>query len=108
MRTAVVCHEASLTGAPKLGFDIAAYLAERHEVTLISKKDGPLMGQLHFRERIQNYQITNTSHELSKTPFSRQVKMAMESLNEIAPNLLWWASPRPGAARASLTASATC
>ena len=89
MRITVVCHDASLTGAPKLGFDIAAYLAERHEITLISKKGGPLMGQPHFRGRIQNYQITNTSHELSKTPFDHLVKMAKDSLNEIAPNLLY-------------------
>ena len=40
MRVALVCHEASLTGAPRIGFDIAAYLAERHETTLLVKRGG--------------------------------------------------------------------
>jgi glycosyltransferase involved in cell wall biosynthesis len=89
MRIALVCHEASLTGAPKLGFDIAAFLAERHAVTLICKKGGPLLDVPHYRSCIQDVQVTNSSHELSKASFALRVEMAAKSLREISPDLLY-------------------
>jgi glycosyltransferase involved in cell wall biosynthesis len=89
MKIALVCHESSLTGAPKLGFDIAAFLAERHTVTLICKKGGPLLDLPHYRSRIQDIRVTNSSHELSKTPFALRVEAAAQSLGEISPDLLY-------------------
>ena len=38
MRVCVVCHEASLTGAPRIGFDIALFLSHSHEVSFARKE----------------------------------------------------------------------
>jgi glycosyltransferase involved in cell wall biosynthesis len=89
MKLALVCHDASLTGAPKLGFDIAAFLAERHAVTLICKKGGPLLDLAHYRRRIEDILVTDSSHEISKSPFGLRVEMAQKSLREISPDLLY-------------------
>src|SRR5215213_220624 len=89
MKIALVCHEASLTGAPKLSFDIAAFLAARHAVVLISKKDGPLLQERYYRERISDFRVTSSSHDQLKAPFRQRVEMAKECLGGISPDLLY-------------------
>jgi glycosyltransferase involved in cell wall biosynthesis len=89
MKIALVCHEASLTGAPKLGFDIAAHLAKRHAITLICKKGGPLLDVPYYRSCIPDMRLTNSSPHLSKSPFALRVEMAEKTLREVSPDLLY-------------------
>ena len=89
MRVCVVCHEASLTGAPRIGFDIAAHLSDRHEVTLLAKRGGPLADQPQYRKLLGAYQVLGTSHAICDHTYRQRVDAAVDLLNERRPDLLY-------------------
>lgn len=89
MHACVICHESSLTGAPRIGFDIASYLADSHQVTLLSKKDGPLIDLPVYKNLKSSYRSLNTSHELCDLTYSARVGHAVEVLREITPDVLY-------------------
>ena len=89
MRMCVVCHEASLTGAPRIGFDIAAHLARDHEVTLLAKKGGPLIDHPQYAELRHAYRVLNTNHEVCDDTYRQRVTSAVELLGELQPDLLY-------------------
>lgn len=89
MRVCVVCHEGSLTGAPRIGFDIAAHLRERHEVTLLAKRGGPLAELPQYQKLRDAYRVLDTSHEVSDQTYRQRVARAAELLAETRPDLLY-------------------
>ena len=89
MRACVVCHEASLTGAPRVGFDIAAHLARAHEVTLLAKKDGPLIGLPHYDRQRLGYRDLGTNHEICDLTYAERVEGAVAILDELRADLVY-------------------
>lgn len=89
MHVCVVCHEASLTGAPRIGFDVAAHLARSHDVSLLAKKGGPLIDLPQYAPLRARYHILNTNHEVCDHTYRQRVANAVETLGRIAPDLLY-------------------
>ena len=89
MRVCVVCHEASLTGAPRIGFDIALFLAESHEVSLLVKSSGPLIEFPRYASLRRSFRSLDTSHQLCDLTYKERVDHAMTILDELAPNVLY-------------------
>ena len=89
MRVCIVCHEASLTGAPRIGFDIALFLARTHEVHLLVKKDGPLIDFPQYAELKPRYRSLDTNHEISDLTYRERVDHAIETLRELRPDVLY-------------------
>ena len=89
MHVCVVCHEASLTGAPRIGFDIALSLAGSHDVTLLSKGPGELIELPHYAALRPSYRVLNTSHVVSSMTYRERVAHAIDLLRELRPDLLY-------------------
>lgn len=88
MKIAFVLHDFGLTGAPKLGLQIAAILARHHPVWLFVKQDGPLRSMVPAR-LFQDLVVTNTSHEIRHDPLGVRVDQAATSLRAIQPDLVY-------------------
>ena len=89
MHICVVCHEASLTGAPRIGFDIALSLASAHTVTLLAKKGGELIDLPAYAPLRSRYRVLNTNHEVCSLTYRERVEHATELLRELQPDLLY-------------------
>ena len=89
MRVCIVCHEASLTGAPRIGFDVAAHLARSHEVSLLAKKGGPLIDLPQYAPLRARYRVLNTNHEVCDHTYRQRVANAVETLGGIEADLLY-------------------
>ena len=89
MRVCVVCHEASLTGAPRIGFDIALFLADSHEVSLLVKSGGPLIDFPRYTNLRGSFRSLDTSHLLCDLTYKERVDHAMAILAELAPDVLY-------------------
>ena len=89
MHVCIVCHEASLTGAPRIGFDIALSLANGNDVTLLAKKAGELIDLPQYAPLRANYRIVNTNHEVCTLTYRERVTHAAELLHELRPDLLY-------------------
>jgi hypothetical protein len=88
MRVAFILHELNLTGAAKLGLQMARVFARNHEVALVSKKDGPLRQTIPpglFHDVV----ITNTNHEICSEPLEQRVAKATAWLEEFNPDLVY-------------------
>ncbi|MCE7798400.1 hypothetical protein LWE61_17825 [Sphingobium sufflavum] len=88
MKIAFILHDFSLTGAPKIGLDIASILSRRHTVSLVSKKDGPLRA---FAEKagLSDVAMINTSHETSRLSLSSRVELYEDYLKRFKPDLVY-------------------
>ena len=89
MKICVVCHEATLTGAPRIGFDIAAHLERNHDVTLITKRDGPLIECPEYDRLRVNYRSVNTHHALSRSPYWERVNHALMLFKSLRPKIVY-------------------
>ncbi len=89
MKIALVSHDADFTGAPRIGFDIASVLARDHDVSLISKREGPLIRLSKYSNLVKDYAVTKTSHAYGNIPFSVRVRRATEMLRNLRPALLY-------------------
>ena len=89
MRVCIVCHEASLTGAPRIGFDIALFLARTHEVNLLVKKAGPLIEFPQYEKLKPGYRSLETNHEVCDLTYRERVDHAIEVLRELRPHVLY-------------------
>lgn len=89
MHICVVCHEASLTGAPRIGFDIALFLAGSHEVSLLAKSDGPLIELPRYARLRPSFHSLDTSHPLCDLTYKERVDQAIDMLGELAPDVLY-------------------
>ena len=89
MRVCVVCHEASLTGAPRIGFDIAAFLAERYDTTLVVKKGGPLIDLPAYAALRDSYRCLESERQASGLGYRERVERAVALVRELAPDVLY-------------------
>ena len=89
MRICLVCHEASLTGAPRLGFDLALFLSDRHEVHLVVKAGGPLLEQPRYAKLQAACRNVETYQFARVPPYTDRVEGATRVLREIRPDLLY-------------------
>ncbi len=90
MKIIFVSHASSLTGAPKVVFELAKIFASQHEVILATKKDGPLLQQAlqENLEGIQYFNINN-SHEVRLSPFEEKVETAKAFIQKHQPDLVY-------------------
>lgn len=89
MKIAFVCHDASLTGAPKIGFELAKYLSTGNEIILIVKKGGVLLQFPEYRNAFNKVIDCGTSHETSKYSYSERVTIGKAILQKEKPDLLY-------------------
>lgn len=89
MKIAFVCHDADLTGAPKIGFELAKYLTEENEIIMVVKKGGHLLTFPEYRGVFSKVINSNTSHVVSDYSFSKRVGIEKKILKEIKPDLLY-------------------
>ena len=89
MKVVFVCHDANLTGAPKVGFEIARYFSRDTDVVMIVKKDGPLLTIPEYRHAFNKIINVNTSHEVSDYDIGERITMAKKILQEENPDLLY-------------------
>ena len=89
MRVCVVCHEASLTGAPRIGFDLALFLAESHEVHLVVKTGGPLLDQPRYVKLKSTCRNVNSFLSVCDLPYADRLERAVRILEEVRPDLLY-------------------
>lgn len=89
MKIVVVSHDADFTGAPRVAFDIASALSDDHDVTLISKREGPLIELPKYANLVRGYIVTRTSHAYGSIPSNERVRMAMEMLDKLGPDLVY-------------------
>lgn len=89
MHACIVCHEASLTGAPRIGFDVAMSLAADNDVTLLSKVAGDLIDLPQYASLRANYQVLNTSHLTCDMTYRERVRHAVDILSKLKPDLLY-------------------
>lgn len=89
MRICMVCHEASLTGAPKVGFDVARFLSESHEVHLVVKTGGRLLDLPRYAELAATHRNVETHHAVCDLSYAERVDRAVGVLEEIRPDLLY-------------------
>lgn len=90
MKIIFVSHASSLTGAPKVVFELAKIFASQHEVILITKKDGPLLQQaLQDNPEDIQYVNINNSHEVRLSPFEEKVETAKGLIEQYKPDLVY-------------------
>lgn len=90
MKIIFVSHASSLTGAPKVVFELAKIFASQHEVILITKKDGPLLQQsLQDNPEEIEYVNINNSHEVRLSPFEEKVETAKSLIERYKPDLVY-------------------
>jgi glycosyltransferase involved in cell wall biosynthesis len=82
MSITIVLHEATRTGAPKVGGIIAAGLQKYEDVRVICLGDGPLLGWLQQRIGEDNVSVVS-SHQLRyRATFAERQRMAEAALRE--------------------------
>lgn len=89
MKIAFICHDANLTGAPKVGFEIASHLSRNNEVVMIVKKDGPLLNFPEYKSAFSKVLNVNTSHEVSHLTLPERMAIAKDILRQEDPDLLY-------------------
>ena len=89
MRVCVVCHEASLTGAPRIGFDVAAFLGERHDTTLLVKKGGPLIDLPEYEALRGAYRRLDNGRTTAGLTYRERVERALTVVEALAPDILY-------------------
>ena len=89
MHVCVVCHEASLTGAPRIGFDIALFLANNHDVSLLAKSSGPLIDLPRYASLRSAYRSLDASHQLRELTYRERIDRAIAVLDELSPDILY-------------------
>lgn len=89
MKILFICHNANLTGAPKVGFEIARNLAINNEVVMVLKKDGPLSSFSSFSDSFSRIIKTDTSHEISGYNNNEKLEISKKVLQQEKPDLLY-------------------
>jgi glycosyltransferase involved in cell wall biosynthesis len=89
MKIVIVSHDADFSGAPRIAFDIASALVNDHDVALISKREGPLIGVDKYANLRANYMVTKTSHTYGSIAFNERVRQAIGILDRQKPALVY-------------------
>jgi len=88
MKIAFILHDLNLTGAARLGLQVARVMARSHDVKLVAKRDGPLRETIPeglFRDLV----ITDTNHEDCDESLDSRVANASQWLKESDPDLVY-------------------
>jgi len=85
----VVLHEATRTGAPRVGALIAAGLAQHEDVRVVVLRDGPLVPWLRDVVGGDRLIVCRTSDFSYQTPFAERVQHAREMLAGDASDLIY-------------------
>lgn len=90
MKILFVSHNATLTGAPKVIFQIAKRFSVDHDVSLVTKDDGPLYQELlnDPSSNIQGYNVS-TAYGPYNFSFEEKVEMARLFLSRELPDLVY-------------------
>jgi len=78
MTALVVLHEASRTGAPRVGGLIASALQRYFDVRVVCLNDGPLIGWLKERVGAENVTVIDYQNARHRTPFGDRIRTARE------------------------------
>lgn len=89
VRICMICHEATLTGAPRAGFEIALFLSRAHEVHLVAKTGGPLLDQPRYKDLKAACRIVGTYVRAVESSYTDRVEKAVRVLQEIRPDLIY-------------------
>jgi len=89
MKILFVCHDANLSGAPKIGFEIARYLSSQAEITMVVKKSGHLLNSPEYKSTFRKIINARTSHEISGYSSARRTSLAKKILLREHPDLLY-------------------
>lgn len=90
MSAVVVLHEASRTGAPRIGGLIAAGLAKYMGVQVICLHDGPLMPWLQEKVGADKVRLLELGgDQRPKTPFAKRVEIAQRALIEMETDIVY-------------------
>lgn len=89
MSALVVLHEATRTGAPRVGGLIAAALQKFMDVRVLCLSDGPLVGWLQARIGAQNLEVIDFAKARHRTPFAERVDLARETLGAADSGLVY-------------------
>lgn len=88
MKIAFILHDFSLTGAPKIGVDMAAIMTGQHDIYLVSKKDGPLRSFAE-EQNFKDVRVIPTSHEYELLSLSSRVQRYLAYLEEVRPDYVY-------------------
>lgn len=86
-----VLHDADLTGAPKVGLELALQLAARREVHLVVKRGGPLLRDPRCAA-FASVTDAASHHEILRAGFRERVELARAVLEPLRPGLVYVAS----------------
>src|SRR5574338_1516477 len=89
MKILFVCHDAALTGAPKVGFEIAGILAKTHEVVMVVKKGGVLTSFPEYKSVFSKIINSETSHEIAHLPYQQRIEISAKILKEENPDIVY-------------------
>ncbi|HEV2301418.1 MAG TPA: glycosyltransferase [Stellaceae bacterium] len=89
MSILVVLHEATRTGAPKVGGLIAAALQEREDVRVLCLSDGPLVPWLRERVGAGNVAVIDYRNERHRVPFAERLAAAEKAIAEDPSDLVY-------------------
>jgi glycosyltransferase involved in cell wall biosynthesis len=82
MSVTIVLHEATRTGAPKVGGIIAAALQKYDDVRIICLSDGPLLGWLQQQVGPEHVTLLSTGTLRHRASFTERVRMAEAALSD--------------------------
>lgn len=89
MKILFISHAASLTGAPKHVFDLASFLAHRHQVTLVTKSGGRLLEQA-LRSNSNHMRLINLNiNEADRISLAERVETARSLIEKHQPDLVY-------------------
>jgi len=88
MKIAFILHDLSMTGAPKIGVDMAAIMAQEHDIYLVSKREGPLRA-LAEAQNFEDVRVIPTSHEYELLPLRARVISYLAYLEEVRPDYVY-------------------
>ncbi|NKJ40947.1 glycosyltransferase [Novosphingobium sp. SG720] len=88
MKIAFILHDLSMTGAPKIGVDMAAIMAQEHDIYLVSKKEGPLRAFAE-QQNFKDVRVIPTSYEYEHTPLRARVARYLDYLEEVQPDYVY-------------------
>ena len=89
MSTLVVLHEATRTGAPRVGGLIAAALQKHAEIRVVCLSDGPGVPWLRERVGADNVSVIDFDNQRHRTPFAKRVRVAEQALSETPCELVY-------------------
>lgn len=88
MRILFVLHDLSLTGAPKIGLQMAELFAEQAEVYLVARQDGPLRDQVSDAA-FSGVVVDDNLHESVHEDRLKRIEYAVSLIKEIQPDLVY-------------------